>query len=147
MTFEIPEDVDPIPDEWWEPLLGVERLMQESPRLLDRCFRLGDFMLMGRERRRSRPLVYLYKHKDTRRYLNVDPQLRAYVFVYARSGNSDGSYRRLDTLEEGIDGVGLWELPRFRPDLVAQRLGIPARELTAFFRREVIPELDDDWAA
>ena len=95
MTFEIPEAVDPIPDEWWEPLLGVERLMQESPRLLDRCFRVEDFMLMGRERRRSRPLVYLYKHKDTRRYLNVDRQLRAYVFVAPRSGNSDGSYRRL----------------------------------------------------
>ena len=49
--------------------------------------------------------------------------------VEARMGESDGSYRRLDCLEEGIDGVGLWELPRFRPDLVAKRLGIPQREL------------------
>ncbi len=36
--------------------------------------------------------------------------------VEARMGESDGSYRRLESLEEGIDGVGLRELPRFRPD-------------------------------
>ena len=147
MTWEIPEELDPIPDEWWAPLLAVEARMQESPRLLDRCLRVGDFMLMGRERRRGRPLVYLYKHKDTRRYLNVDAQLRAYRFVTSRTAASDGTYRRLDSLEDGIDGVGLWELPRLRPDLVAQRLGIPVREFTALFRREVVADFDDDWAA
>ena len=36
--------------------------------------------------------------------------------VEARMGESDGSYRRLESLAEGIDGVGLRELPRFRPD-------------------------------
>src|SRR4051812_42018484 len=141
MTWEIPEELDPIPDEWWAPLLAVEARMQESPRLLDRCLRVGDFMLMGRERRRGRPLVYLYKHKDTRRYLNVDAQLHAYQFVMPRSSSSDGTYRRLDSLQEGIDAVGLWELPRFRPDLVSQRLGIPVRELRP------LQDFDDDWAA
>ena len=53
----------------------------------------------------------------------------------------DGSYRRLDSLEQGIDGVGLWELPRFRPDLVAKRLGIPQRAL------RLLGALDDDPAA
>lgn len=52
-----------------------------------------------------------------------------------------GSYRRLDSLEVGIDRVGLWELPRFRPDLVAHRLGIPESEL-ALLRGH-----DDDRAA
>jgi hypothetical protein len=143
MTHEFPEDFDPISDEWWAPLLAVEARMQHSPRLLDRCFRVADFMLMGRERRRGRPLVYLYKHRDTRRSLNVDVQLRAYWYAAPRSpsGTSDGSYRRFESLEEGIDGVGLWELPRFRPDLVAERLGIPVREL------RLLRDLDDDPAA
>ena len=61
--------------------------------------------------------------------------------VEARMDESDGSYRRLESLEEGIDGVGLWELPRFRPDLVAKRLGIPQREL------RLLGALDDDPAA
>ena len=61
--------------------------------------------------------------------------------VEARMGESDGTYRRLESLEEGIDGVGLWELPRFRPDLVAKRLGIPQREL------RLLGALDDDPAA
>jgi hypothetical protein len=149
MAFEIPEELDPIPDEWWEPLVAVEARMQESPRLLDRCLRVGDFMLMGRVRRRGRPLVYLYKHKDTRRYLNVDPRLDAYAYMAPRdlASTAPGSYHRLDSLEEGIDGVGLWELPRFRPDLVASRLGIPARELRRCFPRDFDLDFDDDWAA
>jgi len=61
--------------------------------------------------------------------------------VEARMGESDGTYRRLESMEEGIDGVGLWELPRFRPDLVAKRLGIPQREL------RMLGALDDDPAA
>lgn len=77
MTHEIPEELDPIPDEWWDPLLAVEAQTATSARLLDRCFRVDDFMLMGRDRRRGRPLVYLYKHRDTRRYLNVDARLNA----------------------------------------------------------------------
>lgn len=131
MAFEYPTDDDPISDEWWAPLLAVEARMGESSRLLDRCLRVEDFMMMGRVRPRGRPLLYLYKHRDTRRYLNVDPHLAAYRYIPPRNldSTSDGSYRRLESLEEGIDGVGLWELPRFRPDLVAKRLGIPEREL------------------
>jgi hypothetical protein len=85
----------------------------------------------------------VYKHRGTRRALNVDAQLRAYHYVPPRNlmSTADGSYRRLDSLEEGIDGVGLWELPRFRPDLVARRLGIPVREL------RLLRDFDDDPAA
>jgi hypothetical protein len=142
MAIEIPDL--PVPDEWWEPLLAVETRMRESPRLLDRCFAIDDFMLMGRDRRRSRPLVYLYKHRDTRRYLNVDVRLNAYRYVPPRrlTDGGGGSYRRLTSLEEGVDGVGLWELPRFRPDLVAQRLGIPERELRVLVPRNRYDALD-----
>ena len=56
MTFEYPTDDDPISDEWWVPLLAAEARMGESSRLLDRCLRVEDFMLMGRIRRRGRTL-------------------------------------------------------------------------------------------
>ncbi len=142
MTFEVPDEGQPISDEWWDPLLAVAARTRESPRLLDRCFEVGDFMVMGRDRRRGRPLVYLYKHRDTRRYLNVDAQLRAYRYVTPRRRDtSQGSYRRLASLEEGIDHVGLWELPTFRPDLVAARLGIPESQV------RLLRYPDDDFAA
>lgn len=38
------------------------------------------FMLMGCARTREGAYVFLYKHRDTRRYLNLDARGRAYVF-------------------------------------------------------------------
>lgn len=48
----------------WKPL---EALALRNPKI-----RMADWMFMGTAHRKDLPLIHLYKHKDTRRYLNLD---------------------------------------------------------------------------
>jgi hypothetical protein len=57
--------------------------------------------------------VYLYKHVDTRRYLNLDVVGHAYAYLGPVSPTIDattgGRYRRFRSLRDAIDHVGFWE--------------------------------------
>ena len=60
----------------------------------------------------------MFKHVDTRRYLNLDVDGAAY-----RYDDGDGTYVRHETLRDAVDALGLWELPWLRPELAAHRRG------------------------
>ena len=57
--------------------------------------------------------VYLYKHVDTRRYLNLDVAGHAYAYLGPVSPAVDtatgGRYRRFRSLRDAIDHVGFSE--------------------------------------
>lgn len=60
----------------WAPLEAVARLTADGPFPVDP----GDFMWMGATASDGVP-VQLYKHSDTRRYLNLDAAGHAYRYV------------------------------------------------------------------
>ena len=55
--------------------------------------------------------IHLYKHEDTRRYINLDDSCRAYAFVYTpsieRTETSGGRYRRLAKLATAVKHLDL----------------------------------------
>ena len=55
----------------------------------------------------------MYKHVDTRRYLNLDVAGHAYAYLGPASPEVDtttgGRYRRYRLLLDAIDPVGFWE--------------------------------------
>ena len=57
--------------------------------------------------------VYLYKHLDTRRYLNLDAAGHAYAYLGPVSPAVDtttgGRCRRFRSLRDAINHVGFWE--------------------------------------
>ena len=57
---------------------------------------LDDFMLMGRVDRGSRPAVWIYKHRDSRRELNLDSTGQAYKFTRTPNGRSYGRFTACD---------------------------------------------------
>lgn len=59
----------------WRPL---ERLAGDNKRI-----KLGDFMHMGTDRAANGQVLQLYKHRMTRRYLNLDDDGCAYAYVGA----------------------------------------------------------------
>ncbi len=120
MRLEFPSDAAPLDAEWFDPLLAViVRLPDEPPfSFLDPA----DVMVMGRVRRPGQPPITLYKHIHTRRYLNLDPQGRAYRYVPPRPWeDGDGRYRRFPTLLDGVEQLDLDELPWLKPGLEAHQ--------------------------
>ena len=106
-----PEDEAPLL-EWWTPLL-----LAASAGRRERVpwpIHLDDFMLMGRVDRGSRPAVWIYKHRDSRRELNLDSTGQAYKFT--RTPNAAG-LRPLHGLRHPHGG-----LPGRPPDLRRGRL-------------------------
>jgi hypothetical protein len=111
-----------LPDEpAWEPLAGVARMARLSPDLP--AFHEGEFMYMAMVRNaRKRLTIHLYKHIDTRCYLNLDDGGHAYA--YRGSAPDDvgdelrGRYQLYRSLVDAIDAVELWlfddEPPLFR---------------------------------
>lgn len=89
--LELPEEPD------WRPLVAVARLSRESEALPSIDER--DFMYMAAVVRPSCSLrIHLYKHRDTRHYLNLDDCGHAYQYRGAVPGkqlddNSGGRYR------------------------------------------------------
>ena len=60
----------------------------------------------------------MFKHVDTRRYLNLDVDGAPY------RADGGGTYVRHATLRDAIDALGLWELPWLQPELAAHRQGL-----------------------
>lgn len=70
------------------------------------------------ENRRKGLVIYLYKHYDTRRYINLDSAGHAYEYCYSKeqwerdnAGRPDfgGRYRLHRSLEHAVARLGLWE--------------------------------------
>jgi hypothetical protein len=71
------------------------------------------------ENKRKRLVIHLYKHYDTRRYLNLDEAGHAYEFFYydderddrdeERHGHFSGRYRLHRSLERALHRLGLWQ--------------------------------------
>ena len=122
MRMQFPDGDGPLDPEWFRPLVDVFPSVPAEGSL--RFFDLEDFMVMGRVLRRPRPDVTIYKHRYTRRYLNLDGAGQAYRYLPPASGsNGYGSYRRHGDLGAALAGLGLWELPKLKPSL-ARLLGV-----------------------
>lgn len=103
----------------WSPLEAISRIARQSPELPS--FHPGEFMYMGAVRNARKQLtIRLYKHRDTRRYLNLDKAGHAYAYRYREhepfDGSAGGRYQAYRTLADALDAVHLWlfeEEPRF----------------------------------
>ncbi len=112
--FHLPPEAD------WRPLRAVARLSQSTDALLS--FDPDEFMYMGYVESRDEPLrIHLYKHVDTRRYLNLDDAGHAYRYCGPFDDEYDlddpesgGRYRLHRTLGDALD-VAVGELAWMRP--------------------------------
>ncbi|HQZ34291.1 MAG TPA: hypothetical protein PK020_07685 [Ilumatobacteraceae bacterium] len=107
-SFPTTLDLETGPD--WKPLEAVARLVRQSPELPQ--FHPGEFMYMATLHAvRQRVAIHLYKHIDTRHYLNLDDGGHAYAFEHRptenHSPNFGGRYRRYRNLIDAIDGLDL----------------------------------------
>lgn len=101
----------------WAPLEALSALARSSPDLPS--FHPGEFMWMcSVENKRKRLVIHLYKHIDTRYYINLDAAGHAYEFRYDpelddddRRGDSQfsGRYRLHRSVDEAIWRLRLWE--------------------------------------
>jgi hypothetical protein len=96
----------------WQPLEAVARVARSSAHLPP--FHEGEFMFMGTVSNAAKRLdVHLYKHRDTRRYLNLDVAGHAYAFLGPAMPEVDattgGRYQRFRALHDAIDHVGFRE--------------------------------------
>ncbi|MEY2431385.1 MAG: hypothetical protein QOC92_1110 [Acidimicrobiaceae bacterium] len=106
-------------DAVWAPLEAVARIARQSPELSS--FHEGEFMYMGAVHNERKGLtIHLYKHRDTRRYLNLDDAGHAYAYRYREDdphdGLSGGRYQRYRTLVDALEAADLWlfeEEPHF----------------------------------
>jgi hypothetical protein len=108
-------------EHWWAPLVTASQLIAGKPR--HRFFEVEDFMIMGRVVRRTRPDITLYKHRYTRGYLNLDETGRAYRYNPPRTDRGDGTYAAHRNLDDGLEVVGLSELPWMKPGLEEHQHG------------------------
>lgn len=91
-------------DEWCIPLHLVEKAVA-GKKFAD-GFSVWDFMVMGRVEDEQGSIV-LYKHCDTRRYINVDDAGHAYRYSPGRpQSGRRGDYLPLRTLSEAIAHLG-----------------------------------------
>jgi hypothetical protein len=95
----------------WGPLEAVARLSRVGPDLPP--FHPGEFMYMGRvDAMRKRGLrIHLYKHRDTRCYLNLDDGGHAYAYCGSNGGENPvfgGRYRLLPNLFEAVERLDFW---------------------------------------
>jgi hypothetical protein len=91
MDLWYPEDDAPVDMGWWAPLMrfGLAMARADLPAIDP-----DDFMFMGRIDRKGRPRIWLYKHIDTRRYVNVADDGTPYDYVAPKNWNSryEGRY-------------------------------------------------------
>lgn len=108
------------------PLRIVARALRSSPVPADAFFDPEDFMLMDWCRDGRPPTISLFKHVDTRRYLNLDVHGDPYRYVPPAPSDrhGDGSYVRHRSLRAALDDLRLWELPWMRPELAEHRGGV-----------------------
>jgi hypothetical protein len=98
-------------DAVWGPLEQVARLARGSAELPS--LHEAEFMYMGAVRHdRKRLTIHLYKHQDTRKYLNLDDAGQAYAYRYVASDPHDetagGRYHRYGDLGAALAAVDLW---------------------------------------
>lgn len=142
MRYEIPDD-GPLDSSWLQPMLSVADTLARSSRWADQFFDPRDFMIMGRLNRRGRPRLVLYKHIDTRRYLNLDDDAWPYRYYPPRSLTSGtGHYRRHRKAVDAIDNLELWLLPWFRDSLASHREGLSYNDRWLLYDRYVLPDLE-----
>ncbi len=102
----------------WRPLGAVSRVVRASPDLPP--FHPGEFMCMATlENRRKGIVLRLYKHYDTRRYINIDQAGHTYEYWpgsdeqwerdKAVTPDFGGRYRLHRSLRHAVDRLGLWE--------------------------------------
>jgi hypothetical protein len=96
----------------WQPLEDVARLVWQRPELPQ--FHPCEFMYMAAVQARRRAVtIHLYKHIDTRHYLNLDDGGHAYAYQPRvgdpRTPDSGGRYRRYRDLVTAIDRLELHE--------------------------------------
>jgi hypothetical protein len=99
---------DDIDDVEWTPLERIALVACRSPSLPP--FHPGEFMYMARLSARRNLRLHLYKHYDTRRYLNLDDNGHAYAYCGSSPSadhRSGGRYRQLRSLSEAILRLGL----------------------------------------
>lgn len=116
-AFQTTMDVDG--EAVWAPLEAVARMARHTPELPS--FHEGEFMYMAAVHNlRERLTIHLYKHRDTRRYLNLDDTGHAYAYRYREDdphdGLSGGRYQRYRSLVDALEAVDLWlfdEEPQF----------------------------------
>lgn len=94
----------------WGPLEALSTLVRQRRELPH--FHPGEFMYMaGVGDARRRRIIHLYKHIDTRRYLNLDDGGHAYVYIDSptadRRPSYSGHYRQLRTLHDALDRLDL----------------------------------------
>lgn len=94
----------------WGPLEALSALVRQRCDL--RHFHPGEFMYMATVGVARRQLViHLYKHIDTRRYLNLDDGMHAYVYIETpaevQQANYSGRYRQLRSLPAALDRLDL----------------------------------------
>lgn len=89
----------------WAALETLSMLVRQRRELPH--FHPGEFMYMaavGDARRRR--VIHLYKHIDTRRYLNLDGACHAYLHIESSIGqrppDGSGRYRQLSNLRDAI---------------------------------------------
>jgi len=137
---------EPIDPSWWAPLEAVGRAVAATPRY--RFFDVDDFMLMCGLDRRPRPRLLLYKHRLTRRYLNLDDAGHAYRYIAPRSleSKSSGRYVGHRDLRIALDALDLWELPWMKPGLEQFQQGLSWDERWLLHPDEVDGFCGDDGA-
>ncbi len=108
-------DIGPECTHWCAPLHMVTKALDGAD--FARHFNPNDFMVMAALKRRGKPLLYLYKHSYTRRYLNVDAAGGVWKYCAPKDLTSDsrGRYVRLRDLRTAIMRLELWLLPRMDP--------------------------------
>lgn len=105
----------------WAPLEQLAAVVWQSPALPQ--FHPGEFMYMAVVHGGRPPVgIHLYKHIDTRRYLNLDDAGHAYAYQF-RVGDPEtqdfgGRYRRYRGIEAALEAADLriWDsgYPLFR---------------------------------
>jgi hypothetical protein len=103
----------------WTPLHAV------AAKTAKRCdvptIEPAEFMYMGHLRScDGEPDLHLYKHYDTRRYLNIDDRLRFFAFVIGDDDKAffetDVYYWRLRSLREAVERLELHTISRRAAD-------------------------------
>ena len=110
----------------WAPLHLVHDRLKLSTRLDDSFFDIDDFMHMSWCHETLPHGLMLYKHRDTRRYLNLDACGQAYRWVPSPLDEirDHGRYEPHACLRDALDHLGLWELPWMRSELDAFTSGV-----------------------
>lgn len=105
------KDVDQ-PD--WEPLIRLIQVLAATPGAPR--IEPADFMYMWRLEARGRPRLHLYKHIDTRRYLNIDDAGDVYLYAGETRPGTNGRTRSIyEPLPDVWVAIERLELSLVRP--------------------------------